>query len=138
MAGTWGAIAATTLSVGQFQPKKITKLLVSFTADASDGSLPALPLGQAVGGRVLKMEYIKGATTVTNSSKIVILDPATSVDELAGSGTITTGATSQLYYPVIASGIAIQPIIGADSQLNIVSNAVHSATGQIALYLGDV
>jgi hypothetical protein len=126
-------VSSAQVDVGVFAARKMYKQTFAFVGDSATGSIPTLAFPLV--GHIARVDYIAGATPLTNATTMKLIDPSTGTDVLAGSVTVTSGATSQIIYPIIASGIAIQPIAPPGSYtMTIAGNSVVSAVGQFVIY----
>ena len=106
---------------------------VTWTADASDFSVPSLVLPN-LGGKLLALETNPGATAPTASYDIAVTDQQ-GHDVLQGVGA-NRSATATEKVAVVYSGTAIHPPVGQGDTLTmaITGNSVASATGVAVLY----
>jgi hypothetical protein len=126
-------VSSAQVDVGVFAARKMYKQTFAFVGDSATGAIPTLAFGFV--GRIARVDYVAGATHPTNATTMKLLDPTTGTDILAGSVVVTAGATSQIFYPIIASGIAIQPIAPPGTYtMSIAGNSVDSAVGQFVIY----
>lgn len=131
---------AGTVTLGERKVKKcpdtgkiINIVPISWTGDASDGSVPDTSVPQLY-GYVLRAIANPGSTAPTDNYDIKLLDPEdTSADALAGLLSDRDTANTE---SVIASG-AIPPFLCGDYLFNLTGNSVNSATGTCILFLTD-
>jgi hypothetical protein len=126
-------LSSAQVDISVFAARKMLKQTFAFQGDSATGAVPTLAFPLV--GRIARVDYVAGATHVTNSTTMKLLDPTTGTDILAGSVVVTAGATSQIFYPIIANGIAIQPIAPSGTYtMSIAANSVDSAVGQFVIY----
>ena len=142
MAGTI-SISADNLYRNKHTGKAFRVLTVGFVADASDGSVPSLTIGDAALGPGAKeilhgwnfyaMDTIcnHGGTEVTEDSDVTLTQ--NSVDLLDGNGTdqLDNTANRRIYSAI--DGQAAENPVFADLVLTISGNSVNSATGTLYL-----
>jgi hypothetical protein len=120
--------------------KRVEKISVSWTADASNGSVPDTSI--AMHGYIVKAVTNPGSTAPTSNYDITLGDPDDSaLDVLGGAlGNRHTSTTEQVY-PLIAGApgtVTAQPVfVSGTHTLAIANNSVNSATGAIHFYLVD-
>lgn len=100
----------------------------SCTADAADGSYPATT-APAIVGNLHYVEVDPGATAPTALYDITLTD-ANSNDVLGEThpGNNRSATVTERFYAVTTAGDYISPFISSALTLNIINNAVHSAT----------
>jgi hypothetical protein len=112
-------------------------VIFSWTADASDGSVPATSSSTkwptAYTGCVYAMETNPGSTAPTDDYDITLTD-TDGVDLLGGQGANRDTATSEIVPAKIGSVFACAPTHEAFT-LNITNNSVNSATGTVKVYI---
>lgn len=111
----------------------IRRLVIDWTADAADASVPSLLL-PAIEGRLLALETNPGSTAPTDSYDIVVND-GEGADRLVGAGADRDTADSAITAVAFASS-SIHPPVSIDEALTLAisNNAVNSATGRVILY----
>lgn len=132
------ALAAGSVSVARKDFKNAEVVVISWTADAADGSLPTKTVG--LYGYVEKIVTNPGSTAPTDNYDIAFGDPsdsALSVLSTALDNRHTT--TTQQVYPRIAGTVgtvsSFKPFLVGDYTVAVTNNSVNSATGTIEIYL---
>jgi hypothetical protein len=146
MAGTITGVL-TRIGVQQGRPQ-ICKLVLSCTADAGNGSFPAVVLnplavdsaGTTFDIRGLKLYSVKGIpgeTAPTDATDLTITDEY-GVDLLGGKGTDVIDATSKTWIPAGPANYTLPALITGNITATITNNSVNSATFTLVLELvGD-
>jgi hypothetical protein len=125
-----GTVSVSRVNLGV--PRHGQKVVVSFVADASDGSLPATEIG--LGGIVSKVVTNPGSTAPTDNYDIACGDPSdTALDVFGGALANRDTANTEQVYPVVAG--ATMPVYASTCTLAITGNLVNSATGAIEFYV---
>jgi hypothetical protein len=122
--------------VGPYCSEYVEKVVIDWTADDTDGSVPALSV--TLSGFVLKAVTDPGSTAPTDNYDIVLNDAAdTTVDHLASALANRDTANTEVAYPTVSG--ATVPVWLEDKaySLAVSNNSVNSATGQIILYLSS-
>lgn len=136
------AVAAGTVSVtrvsydyGKSAARKAEIVTVSWTADASDASVPATTL--TLSGFLLKAITKPGTTAPTSGYGITVNDPLDSThDALNSALTNRSSSATETVQPYLASTTA--PIFLAGTYtLKWASNIVHSSSGKLVFYFVD-
>ena len=134
MAGT----TSTSRSLGNFgitASKRYKAVTVSFTGDASDGTVPDTTLNDMC-GYIMKIVSNPGSTAPTDNWDFVLND-SDGVDVLGGAGANRDTTNSEQVYPTV-SGAAIPIWLPYGSYTLVISgNSNASATGTITIYLAD-
>lgn len=116
------------------RPVKIgDKFTVTWTADASDGSVPdvAIPMY----GFVVKVVTNPGGTAPTDNYDIALEDPDdNALDALGGLLADRDTSTTEQVYPVI-TGAATPVFVNGTYNSSLSNNSVNSATGEIHYYV---
>jgi hypothetical protein len=124
-----------TISWGYERTRKVRKIVIDFTADAADGSVPALSLTN-LHGYVLKVVTNPGSTAPTDNWDIVLnSDSDTSLDHFAGTLLNRDTANTEAVYPLVSGAACPIWLEPKTYSLAISGNSVNSATGQITIYL---
>lgn len=129
------SVSYSVVQYGLSADKRVRKVTVSFTADASDGSVPDTSL--ALNGFLIKAVTNPGSTAPTDNWDIALEDPDDSA--LDAAATLLNNrdtATTEQVYPLI-SGAATPIFLAGTYGLAISGNSVNSATGVVILYLVD-
>lgn len=146
MAGTITGVL-TRIGVRQGSPQ-ISKLVLTCTGDASNGSYPATVLntlavdsnGSSYDIRGLKLYSVKaypGGTAPTDATDATITDEF-GIDLLGGKGANLIDATSKTWIPAGPANYAFPALITGNITLTITNNSVNSAVTTIVLELvGD-
>lgn len=115
--------------------KTVEIVTVSFTADASDASVPDTSI--ELKGYVLKVITNPGSTAPTDNYDIDLGDPAdAALDALAGGLANRDTANTEQAFPVLTNGV-VPVFLSGTYTLGVSNNAVNSATGDIIFYLVD-
>lgn len=118
---------------GFSQSVRTKKIVVSFTADSADGSVPDTTV--ALDGYLVKIVTNPGATAPTDNWDFVIND-AGGVDVLGGAGANRDTTNTEQIYPTI-SGATVPVWCEGSHTLAISGNSVNSAVGTITIYVKD-
>lgn len=110
----------------------IRRLVIDFTADAADGSVPSLAL-PAIEGTLLALETNPGATAPTDNWDVALND-GEAVDRLHGAGANRDTANSELT-PIVFAATALHPPVAIDETLTLAisGNSVNSAVGRVII-----
>lgn len=137
MAGSISVTSDNLVSMGYGERYMVRKIVIDWTGDASDGTVPALSLVN-LHGYVLKAITNPGATAPTANYDIALGDPEdSSLDALASALANRSASATEQVYPT-ASGATIPIWLDkGDYSLSVSGNSVNSATGRIILYLAD-
>lgn len=147
MAGGTITGVLTRIGVRQGSPQ-ISKLVLTCTGDASNGSYPATVLnplavdsnGSSYDIRGLKLYSVKaypGGTAPTDATDATITDEF-GIDLLGGKGANLIDATSKTWIPAGPANYAFPALITGNITLTITNNSVNSAVTTIVLELvGD-
>lgn len=110
----------------------VRRLVVDFTADAADATIPSLVL-PPIEGFLLALETNPGATAPTDNWDVVLND-GEGVDRLLGVGANRDTANSEIAAVAFTSSSMHSPVsIDETLTLAISGNAVNSATGRVVL-----
>ena len=123
-----GTVTVTTLNYGQ----GYWRVRYAWTADASDGSVPATASG-AILGYVILAVTDPGATSPTDGYAVTITDD-NSVDVFGGELGDLDEANTEQWVPKIDSVYGPRFVSGTLT-LNLSGNVVNSATGTLDLYI---
>ena len=110
-----------------------TKIVFSWTADASDGSVPATATTQTIDGYVVLVITNPGGTAPTDNYDITLTD-ADSVDIMGGALGNRDTSASEHAVPKIGDIYGGRWVTGTIT-LNITNNSVNSATGTVTIYV---
>ncbi len=117
-------------------PKFVKKVSYAFTADAADGSLPAL--STTLKGWLIKAVTVPGGTAPTDNWDVALNDPDSStLDALGGALGNRDTVTPEQVYPVLGATPAVPLFLCGTYSLAISGNSVNSATGTIIFYIVD-
>lgn len=110
----------------------IRRLVVDWTADAADASVPSLAI-PPIEGRILALETNPGGTAPTDNYDITLND-AEGGDRLCGVGSNRDTANTELA-AVVFSSTSVHPPVSIDEVLTLAisGNAVNSATGRVVI-----
>lgn len=110
----------------------VRRLVVDWTADAADGSVPSLVL-PSIEGFLVSIETNPGSTAPTDNYDIALND-AEGLDRLLGAGQNRDTATTEIAAIVFTSTSA-HPAVSIDEVLTLAisGNAVNSATGRVVI-----
>lgn len=114
------------------------KVSLTFTADASDGSVPVTSV--TLRGFLAKVLTNPGSTAPTSNYDIRLTDPDDSnFDALSAALDNRHTTSTEQVYPLIAGSpgtvTAVRPFLNGVYAVSISGNSVNSATGLIVLYL---
>lgn len=137
MAGSISVTSDSIVNVGYSDKKRVRKVVIDWTGDASDGTVPNLTVKNLY-GYVVKAITNPGSTAPTANYDIALGDPEDSSLDALGSALANrhTSTTEQVYPTVSGAAIPIWLDKG-DYTLSISNNSATSATGRIILYLTD-
>jgi hypothetical protein len=134
-----GTVTTTVTQINYSQtgtPKFCKKVSVAWTADASDGSLPATSITD-MNGWLVKVVTNPGSVAPTDNYDIALYDADDgALDALAGLLANRDTANGEQVYPLI-SGAATPLFLAGTYSLAITGNSVNSATGLVVFYLVD-
>lgn len=118
--------------VTHYQIGHVRRVVVDFTADASDGSVPDTVL-PSFEGRIAELTTNPGGTAPTDNYDLTVIDDE-GIDRLQGLGANRDTANSESV-PIVYSGSTIHPPVGRYETLTLklANNSVHSAVGRIIL-----
>jgi hypothetical protein len=134
MAGTT-SVAYSIGNAGITSSQRFNKVVVSFIADAADGSIPDTSLTN-LAGYIMKIVTNPGATAPTDNWDFVLND-SDGVDVLGGAGANRDTANSEQVYPTISGATIPVWLEKGTYTLAMSGNSVNSATGTVTLYLKD-
>lgn len=118
------------------QSKYTEKIIVDWTADASDGSIPNTLIDKLC-GYVFKVVTIPGSPAPTANYSIKLFDPeAPAFDTLINKLASRSASATEEVYPVPTGSVAPITVAG-DYTLNITGNSVNSAKGRIIFYVQE-
>jgi len=109
------------------------KIVFAWTADASDGSVPATATTQTIDGYVVLVITNPGGTAPTDNYDITLTD-ADSVDIMGGTLADRDTSNSEHAVPKIGAVYGGRWVSGTIT-LNITNNSVNSATGTVTIYV---
>lgn len=137
MAGSISVTSDSIVRVGYGDMRHIRKIVVDWTGDASDGTVPNLSMPNLY-GYVIKAITNPGSTAPTANYDIALGDPEDSSLDALGSALANRSATvTEQAYPTV-SGAAIPIWLDSGTYtLSVSNNSVNSATGRIIIYLSD-
>ncbi len=125
-----GTVSVTRINLGV--PNHGQKVVVSFVADAVDGTVPATEIG--LGGLVTKVVTNPGSTAPSDNYDVSCGDPSdTSLDVFGGALVNRDTTNTEQVYPVVAG--ATMPVFATTCTLAITNNVVNSATGTVEFYV---
>lgn len=116
----------------QFDNVKIWR--ITWTADGSDGSVPATASTVPIVGRLFHATTDPGATAPTDNYDITLVD-AEGVD--AAQGLLANRDTANTEdAAIVYSGTGTHPRVNSKLTFTLANNAVNSATGECVVYYG--
>lgn len=137
MAGSISVTSRTRVPKGPHSCCYVDKIVIDWTADAGDGSVPNLSLTNLC-GYVIKAITNPGSTAPTDNYDITLGDPEDSaLDALGGALANRHTTTTQQVYPTVSGATVPIWLDKGTYTLAIANNAVNSATGRIILYLAS-
>ncbi len=110
----------------------VRRIVVDWTADAADGTVPDTTL-PVFDGRLAELTTNPGATAPTALYDVTVID-AEGVDRLQGVGANRAAAATESV-PVVYAGSTVHPPVSKTDTLTlkIAGNAVNSAEGRVIL-----
>jgi hypothetical protein len=135
MAGSWGASVKNEVPAQEFSPFKTIEW--TFTADASDGSVPNLEIPAAdlywmAGKSFYMVETIPGGTGPTTGAAVTLEDSSGDIFE----GAVTLHETDRKRVrPMVNGKEDVWPYDGRALTLKVANNLVNSATATIRLFM---
>ncbi len=133
MAGTITKTSDEMIEQGFRSSVRTRKIVITFTGDAADGSVPALSI--PLDGFIMKLVTNPGTTQPTDNWDLAITD-ADGADVLGGTGVNRDTLNTETIYPTISGATIPAWCIGTHSVV-VTGNSVNSATGTITIYLKD-
>jgi hypothetical protein len=112
--------------------RRLECITVTWTADASGGSMPSVSLGK-VFGTIHRLVTDPGSTAPTDNYTIKVND-SDGIDVLGGAGASRDTANTEEAIPVV-SGTSIQRSVADTLAFVLTGNSVNSATGVAKLYV---
>jgi hypothetical protein len=106
----------------------VIDVVLTCTADASDGSFPATALTEKISGNLIHMITNPGSTAPQSNYDITLPEDKGSIDALQGTGANRHASNSELAV-VVYSGTSLHPVVSQDDTLTftIANNNVNSA-----------
>ena len=106
----------------------VVDVVLSCTADSSDGSFPATALTEKISGYLIQMITNPGSTAPQSNYDITLVEDDGSIDVLQGTGANRHASNSELAV-VIYDSTSLHPVISQDDTLTftIANNNVNSA-----------
>jgi len=124
-----GTVTQTSTNVS----KDVTQLTYTWTADASDGSVPATSSEQSYDGYVVLVVTDPGSTAPTDNYDITLTD-GDGVDIMGGTLANRDTANTEQAVPKIDAVYGARWVSGAIT-LTITNNSVNSATGEVKIWI---
>ena len=134
---TGRALAAGSVAVSITKLDMIRVVTFSWTADASDGSVPSTTVSAAITQQIAGWNCFlcvtnPGSTAPTDNYDIVVND-ADGVDIFGGKLNNRDTATSEQAVPLVGGAYMTRPVTGAITMV-LTNNSVNSATGTLQLF----
>jgi hypothetical protein len=135
------AAGSVTVTVTEY-PGRLDVLTFTWTADSSDGSVPATastgffpnPDRSSEVGCVYLVETDPGSTAPTDDYDITLTTATSGVDIMGSEALNRDTANSEQASPKVGNAFSCRPIYEAIT-LNITNNSVNSATGVVYVYI---
>lgn len=113
--------------------ERVTVIEFTWTADDSNGSVPAAVATLNYGAYITRVVTDPGTTAPTDNYDITLTD-VDSYDVMGGTLANRDTADTEQAIPAMASGIYGSPLVKGNLTLTITGNSVNSATGVVRVY----
>jgi len=131
------AAGSVTVSIAKMPSDTIRVVTFSWTADASDGSVPSTTVSAAITQQIAGWNCFLGVTnpgsTAPTDNYDIVVNDTDGVDIFGGKLNNRDTATSEQAVPLVGGAYMTRPVTGAITMV-LTNNSVNSATGTLQLF----
>lgn len=131
-----GTVAITTTNFGPESPSKYYTVTYTWTADASDGSVPATAAQFPYGGYIVRVVTNPGTNAPSDNYDLTLTD-ADGVDVVGGALANRDTSNTESVVPIVDSVNSIYggSLVAGSITMNLTNNSVNSAGGTLVIYV---